>query len=94
MGTPHRGSKLAQWATLPANAVNAISLSKALRTDLLRELDTGSKTLTDISNQFEYFSTKLYIRSFVETQIEPPLQTLVSTAFAMSCCSLVSISSR
>jgi hypothetical protein len=80
MGTPHRGSELVTWALLLTNVVNAAFLGQAIRKDLLQELATGSGTLEGISQQFVHRSTALRIMSFIELEIERPLQDLVSAS--------------
>lgn len=79
MGTPHRGSELVPWALLLGNIVHATFLGQVLRKDLLQELNVRSTTLMDISRAFVHRSPPLRIMSFIETQIERPLPTLVST---------------
>jgi hypothetical protein len=77
MGTPHRGSDIVPWALLLTNVINAASLGQAVRKKLLKNLESDSATLNEISRQFVHRSTPLKIRSFIEQKIERPLTTLV-----------------
>jgi len=78
LGTPHQGSKLATWGILLSNVVNSLTLGQAVRMDLLRNLETGSATLEEISRQFIQRAVPLQIMSFYEMQTERPLSCLVS----------------
>lgn len=49
MGTPHKGSWMAKWASLPASA---LSLMKSTNTSLLKILKTDNQLLEDIQNDF------------------------------------------
>ena len=89
MGTPHQGSELVPWAMLAANIAN-VAFGQALRSDLIEALKTGSGILAEISRAFVHLSTALRIMSFIETQVERPLTTLVR----MPCLTKVSISPR
>ncbi|SPO07348.1 uncharacterized protein DNG_10042 [Cephalotrichum gorgonifer] len=77
MGTPHQGSELVPWAILASNIVNAAFSGQVLRTDLIETLKTGSGILAEISRAFVHRSTGLNIMSFIETEVELPLTTLV-----------------
>lgn len=77
MGTPHRGSELVPWTILLSNIVNAVTMGRGVRKDLLRELDARSSTLMEISGQFVHRATPLKIMTFIEQQVERPLTTLV-----------------
>lgn len=81
MGTPHRGSDLVNWTSLLRNIVTLVSGTQLLRTDLVRELSTQSRTLMEISKQFLPRSTELSIMSFIELQAERPLTTLVCAKY-------------
>ncbi len=91
MGTPHRGSDLVPWTILLSNIVNVATLGRAGRKNLLRQLDSKSTTLRDISRQFVHRATSLKIMSFVEQQIERPLTVLVSS---VETCCLVGLSTN
>ncbi|KAK0612792.1 hypothetical protein B0T17DRAFT_583367 [Bombardia bombarda] len=77
MGTPHRGSELVPWTILFSNIVNVATLGRGARKTLLRQLDSKSTALMDISRQFVHRATPLKILSFVEQQVERPLTVLV-----------------
>jgi hypothetical protein len=78
MGTPHRGADLASWGALLSRLVNTMTLSSAVRTDLLRDLKTRSKTLQIISRQFVQRGNRINIVSFYERKATRSLSTLVS----------------
>jgi hypothetical protein len=78
MGTPHRGADLASWGALLSWLVNTLTLSSAVRTDLLRGLKTRSKTLQIISRQFVQRGIRIHIVSFYERKPTRSLSTLVS----------------
>ncbi|EHK21338.1 uncharacterized protein TRIVIDRAFT_70307 [Trichoderma virens Gv29-8] len=77
MGTPHRGADIVNWTSFLTNAIKAVSGNQIVRTDLLKELNTHSLTLLEISKSFLPRSSNLSIMSFIETQIEPSLKALV-----------------
>ena len=77
MGTPHRGSELANWSLTLSAIVNMASLGKPIRRCLLRELTTTSKALMETSRQFVHRSPDMKLMSFVEQLIEPKLLSLV-----------------
>lgn len=60
-----------------SNVVNLATLGKGEHKNLLRQLDRKSNTLTDISRQFMHRAQSLKIMSFIEQQVERPLNTLV-----------------
>ncbi len=78
MGTPHRGSELANWSSTLSAILNLATWSKAIRRSLLQELTTTSNALMEISRQFVHRSANLKLMSFVEQLIEPQLTSLVS----------------
>jgi hypothetical protein len=80
LGTPHRGSELVSWAMLLSNVIGIASFGQGIRKSLLRNLDTESDLLMEISRQFVHRSKSLKIMSFIEQQAERPLTTLVGTA--------------
>ncbi|KAM6506534.1 hypothetical protein FSOLCH5_013509 [Fusarium solani] len=77
MGTPHRGSDLAAWSLILANVINHVTFGNKIKKALLRNLDSNSAMLTEISRQFLPRSTGLRIMTFTEQLVEPPLNTLV-----------------
>ena len=79
MGTPHQGSNIVDWTSFLRNAIQIMSGTNILRTDLVQELSTCSPTLLEISKSFLPRSADLTIMSFIETQSEPPLTVLVSS---------------
>lgn len=79
MGTPHRGSDLIPWSLMLVNIINHVPFKNKIQKALLRNLDSNSDMLTEISRQFLHRSSGLKIMSFTEQLIEPPLQSLVVT---------------
>ncbi|KAI0454754.1 hypothetical protein F5B21DRAFT_514460 [Xylaria acuta] len=77
MGTPHQGSNIVNWTSFLRNAIQFMSGTNLVRTDLIGELSTHSTTLLEISKSFLPRSANLTIMSFIETQSEPPLTVLV-----------------
>ncbi|KAI5459563.1 hypothetical protein BGZ63DRAFT_254666 [Mariannaea sp. PMI_226] len=77
MGTPHRGSDLIPWSLMLANVINHVPLRKKMHKALLRNLNSNSDMLMEISRQFLHRSSGLKIMTFTEQLIEPPLQSLV-----------------
>jgi hypothetical protein len=77
MGTPHRGSDIVSWTSVLRNMIEIMSGTQLVRTDLVKVLDTRSQALMDISKQFLPRSTELSIMSFIELQVERPLNILV-----------------
>ena len=64
LGTPHRGSNLASWASI------LVSISKVAflnpRADLLDDLKKNCKTLKDISEDFTKIVGEYIVKSFYE----------------------------
>jgi hypothetical protein len=83
MGTPHHGANIVDWTRFLRNAIQVMSGTQIVRTDLIKELSTHSPTLLEISKQFLPRSVDLNIMSFIELQIERPLTTLVSTPITL-----------
>jgi triacylglycerol esterase/lipase EstA (alpha/beta hydrolase family) len=78
MGTPHRGSDVASWAS----TVSSIAmLGRGVRRDLLNSLKQDSGVLSDISSQFIHRTVGLSILTFTEQQVEAPLRTLVRLCY-------------
>ncbi|XXH00550.1 hypothetical protein Hte_006898 [Hypoxylon texense] len=63
-GTPHRGSSVANWATLLGNLVKVIPTG--MRTTILKGLKTNSRELQGISQSFVERGAELNITSFYE----------------------------
>ena len=78
MGTPHRGASAAVWATMFSKIINVVTLSRTLRADLLKDLESNAKTLQEVSSQFVQRATPLRIVSCTEQNFEPPLTSVVS----------------
>jgi hypothetical protein len=78
MGTPHRGTDIASWGTLLSRLANALTLSSTVRTDLFKDLETGSKTLQVISRQFVQRGSLIRIVSFYEREGTGSANVLVS----------------
>ncbi|KIV92177.1 polyubiquitin [Exophiala mesophila] len=77
LGTPHRGSDIVGWTSMLRTMVEIMSGTQLVRTDLVKVLDTRSQALINISKQFLPRSTGLSIMSFIELQVERPLNILV-----------------
>lgn len=77
MGTPHRGSDLVPWSLMLVNIINHVLLKNKIQKALLRNLDSNSDMLTEISRQVLHRSSGLKIMTFTEQLIEPPLKSLV-----------------
>ena len=67
LGTPHRGSNSAYWASFVARALQVVQFGVGTNSTLLRDLQSSSKVLSDISQQWLERSTPLSIRTFYET---------------------------
>ncbi|ERF71993.1 hypothetical protein EPUS_07463 [Endocarpon pusillum Z07020] len=76
-GTPHRGSRVASWATIMSNFINTCSFHKPMRTQLFNVLSQNSAVLADISTSFKSLTLDLPIVTFYETEIMNPLNGLV-----------------
>jgi hypothetical protein len=70
LGTPHHGSDKAKWTKYLRSLARIITLD-SIRTDLLKNLETNSQELTDLSKQcVERLETLTRIESVYETQKE------------------------
>ncbi|EGY21427.1 NACHT and WD domain-containing protein [Verticillium dahliae VdLs.17] len=68
-GTPHRGSNLATWASVTANALRAVSFSTSTNARLAKDLEPTSRLLQHISTSFvDSCGAKLKTASFYETR--------------------------
>ncbi|KAI0861805.1 hypothetical protein F4860DRAFT_159420 [Xylaria cubensis] len=77
MGTPHKGAKLADWASFLTNVTKIMPGLQGFRRNLIKDLETHSRTLDEISKSFRPRCNDLRIMSFIESQFEPPLNVLV-----------------
>ncbi|KAG0124311.1 Alpha/Beta hydrolase protein [Tuber indicum] len=77
MGTPHRGSTIADWTKMFASIVNNVLISTLMRSDLLKDLQTNSRALQEITSSFKYRTSGLQIVTFYEQEITAPLKKLV-----------------
>ncbi|KAI1405921.1 hypothetical protein F4819DRAFT_320439 [Hypoxylon fuscum] len=67
-GTPHQGSKTANWGTIIANILNAASFELNMNTTLINNLEKQSGVLFEISESFVDRGKGLKITSFYETR--------------------------
>lgn len=68
LGTPHSGSASADLATTLTKVVNTVTLSRAFRRDLIKELKRDARVLRDISKQCIMRLKGLRVVSFYETE--------------------------
>lgn len=68
LGTPHRGSDVAWWATFPANLLKALQLGSGTNTAYLDALVKNSAEFSLTSQQWVERSAGLKIRTFFETE--------------------------
>lgn len=78
MGTPHSGSKIASWPATLAKIVNAMTLTKSIRLDLLKSLENNADELKSLSRQSIQRLVPLHIYTCVEQNFIPPLSSVVS----------------
>ncbi|KND88024.1 Protein SERAC1, partial [Tolypocladium ophioglossoides CBS 100239] len=69
LGTPHCGSDVAWWASIPANLLRALQLGTGTNTAYLKALTTNSAEFSLISQQWVERSKNLTIRTFYETEM-------------------------
>lgn len=86
LGTPHRGSDHASLGKIFAALINVLTFTSAMRTDLLRDLQTKSNTLQVISRQFVQRAKHLQIVSFYERKNTSMISSLVKKLAAPSLC--------
>jgi hypothetical protein len=67
MGTPHRGADIANWGSMVAMIAQAMFLKP--KKELLDDLKTSSKTLSDISEDFVRIVSRYEIKSFYEEDL-------------------------
>lgn len=89
MGTPHRGSEVASWASMVQQIAKTVMLSQSFRRELLKNLKYNSEILGNISRQFVPHTVSFPIRTFYEQEITPPLTTLVWTYLSNLCSVLI-----
>ena len=76
MGTPHRGSDVANWSKILGRLAN-IPMLGSIRTDLLEDLQPKSELLMTISSDFVERGASLSIFSIYERKLIPGLHDLV-----------------
>ncbi len=64
-GTPHQGANIAEWAGYLEKISKIVGVS---RSNVLRELETWSPTLLNLSRTFNEQIPRLLINSFYEKQ--------------------------
>lgn len=77
LGTPHRGSRIATWASIVASAARAAQLGTGTNSGLVTLLSSNSNALWDISTQFVERAEGLHIRTFYETEAMEAMNSLV-----------------
>ena len=68
LGVPHRGSDSAWWAGFAANLLKNASIGTSTNIALLSDLEKGSTTLANISQQFVDRTQDMIIYTFYETE--------------------------
>ena len=68
MGTPHRGSNVANWTNYFAGLLRLANGEKATNIELLDALKPNSRVLSQISESFVERATALNIYSFYELE--------------------------
>ncbi|KFY81883.1 hypothetical protein V500_11000 [Pseudogymnoascus sp. VKM F-4518 (FW-2643)] len=87
LSTPHRGSSQAGFPALLATVAN-VELSGtsryvgSMRSDLIKSLEKGSKSLNDISTNFRNQIGNMKIASFIELDKTPPANKLIVDEFS------------
>lgn len=76
MGTPHRGSDVANWTKILGRIAN-VPLLGSIRTDLLQDLQPKSEVLMTISSDFVHRGAALSIFSIYERKFIPGLRELI-----------------
>jgi hypothetical protein len=69
LGTPHKGSSLAEWSTIFASILRAASFGTSTNKKLAQSLYVQSEVLRDISKSFVDRGKSLIILSFYETDM-------------------------
>lgn len=78
MGTPHRGSDVADVAAVLLDAVQFGLFGYQVRSNLIKNLKTNSEFLQDLSDTFGRQAARLEIISCFETQTMPKWNKVVS----------------
>lgn len=81
LGTPHRGSSVADIGTVVGKIINlctANSSTGIVRADLLEYLQADGKPLQDLAVSVRNRLGKVKVVSFYESSPTPPLSSLVS----------------
>lgn len=68
LGTPHRGSDLAWWATFAAEILRTVQLGTGTNTHYVSALKRNSTEFANISQQWVERSEGVQIRTFFETE--------------------------
>jgi hypothetical protein len=68
LGTPHRGSDAAYWATYVANVLKVLQLGRGTNTAFVSALQRNSTEFANISQQWIERAAPLKIRTFYETE--------------------------
>ena len=66
---PHRGSDSEWWAGFAANLLNNASIGTSTKIALLSDLEKGSTTLANVSQQFVDRAQNMIIYTFYETEM-------------------------
>ncbi|PNP53261.1 hypothetical protein FNYG_15770 [Fusarium nygamai] len=77
LATPHRGSGIAAPAELASRLLHAAQLGTGTNTKLVTSLRQNAEVLWDISSQFVDRASRIHIRSFYETDLLPPGNSLI-----------------
>ncbi|KAM0806593.1 putative NACHT domain-containing protein [Seiridium cardinale] len=81
LGTPHRGSELADIGKVVGQIINTF-LPNTTRTDLFTHLGKDSEALQDLASAFRHRLQDLEIATFYEVEPTPPLSSLVVGKFS------------
>lgn len=68
LGTPHRGSDAAYWATYAANTLKILQLGRGTNNLFVSALQKNSTEFANISQQWIERAAPLKIRTFYETE--------------------------
>ena len=84
LGTPHRGSNLANLASVIGNILNVNSIAMrpaVMKTSDLKLLTNNSGPLLDLALSVRHRLQNIMVVSFYETEPTPPLNVLVCDGF-------------
>ena len=83
LGTPHRGSNVADLGSVVGKIINTFLATtsagletRTIRTDLLDYLKYDSRALHDLNNSVRNRLTGLMIISFYESEVQPPFSSV------------------